>query len=529
VICSQAPGNSWQVLKLLSKTIKRYAMKRLVMQFFVCVILASPVIYLACNKKSLNVPSPTQSEGTYFQTEAEFRTAIMGAYSVLIDFYSSSNSGGGFGNAELQAWYLPGDDLTIGNGNSFDLFKGLSSANPTLNQLWKSCYIMIGRANKVLEKAETAASNVFTTPGSRNSIIGEALFLRAFSHFHLWNMFGTAPIDTIVPKSTSEFNIPSSKGNELLDHVIADLTRAASLLPTSWQPADLGRATQNSANGLLGKVLVFRASASKSTADYQAAIAAFNKLNGISLTANFGDNFDVTKENNSESIFEFQAGPNIKNEGQNSWLANDICDCGVAGSYFQMFSDGAGGYMGGGQYSATDKIKNSFNDADPRLPFTLTPDRKYFVKYVKDGGSLDGAVLSLNNNRLLRYADVLLLKAEAVLQSGGSTSEAISLINQVRTRARGSAAEPADLATTETVKSTIMQWIMDERLRELAGEGHRWFDLRRWQMAGYITLTNAFFSSLVPGDMEFKTNNLLFPIPTNETEVNPNVGQNPGY
>jgi starch-binding outer membrane protein, SusD/RagB family len=504
-------------------------MKRLVVKFFVFAIILSPVIYIACNKKSLNVPSPTQSEGTYFQSEAEFRTAIMGAYSILVDFYSSSNSGGGFGNAELQAWYLPGDDLTIGNGNSFELFKGLSSADPTINQLWKSCYIMIGRANKVLEKAEAAPANVFTTAGLRNTIIGEALFLRAYSHFHLWNMFGTAPVDTIVPKSVTQFNIPSSKGIELLNQVIADLTRAASLLPPSWEPADLGRATQNSANGLLGKVLVFRASATKSAADYQAAITAFNKLSGVSLTANFGDNFDVTKENNSESIFEFQAGPNIKNEGQNSWLANDICDCGVAGSYFQMFSDGAGGYMGGGQYSATDKIQASFNAADPRLPFTLSSDKKYFVKYVKDGGSLDGAVLSLNNNRLLRYADVLLLKAEAVLQSGGSTSETIGLINQVRTRARGAGTEPANLSTTETNKTTIMQWIMDERLRELAGEGHRWFDLRRWHMAGYITLDNAFFSSIAPGDMDFKTNNLLFPIPTNETEVNPNVGQNPGY
>lgn len=504
-------------------------MKRLVVQVFSCVITLTLVIYMACNKKSLNVPSPTQSEGTYFTNEAEFRTAIMGAYSVLIDFYSSSNAGGGFGNAELQAWYLPGDDLTIGNGNSFELFKGLSSADPTINQLWKSCYIMIGRANKILEKAEPAPSSVFTTPGMQNSIIGEALFLRAFSHFHLWNLFGTAPVDTIVPKSTSQFNIPGSKGTELLNQVIKDLTRASNLLPPSWGPSDLGRATQNAANGLLGKVLVYRAAATKSSADYQAAITAFNKLTGVSLTANFGDNFDVTKENNVESIFEFQAGPNIKHEGQNSWLANDICDCGVAGSYYQMFSDGAGGYMGGGQYSATDKIQNSFNSADPRLPYTLSADKKYFVKYVKDGGSLDGAVLSLNNNRILRYADILLLKAEAILQSGGSTSEAIGLVNQIRTRARGTGTEPANLSTAETNKTAIMQWIMDERFRELAGEGHRWFDLRRWHMAGYITLSNAFFNSLAPADMEFKINNLLFPIPTNETEVNPNVEQNPGY
>jgi hypothetical protein len=171
--------------------------------------------------------------------------------------------------------------------------------------------------------------------------------------------------------------------------------------------------------------------------------------------------------------------------------------------------------------------KASFTDGDPRLPVTLTDDKKNVVKYVRDGGALDGSVISRNNNRVLRFADVLLLKAEAVLQSGGSPAEAIDLVNQVRTRARRAGLVPENLSTTETDKATIMQWIMDERLRELAGEGHRWFDLRRWHMAGYITLNNAYFSSLVPGDMEFKPNNILFPIPTNETDVNPNVVQNP--
>jgi hypothetical protein len=506
-------------------------MKRLHIKFFLLLFLVSSFMYLACNKSTLDIPSPTQSEGTYFSSEAEFRTAMLGAYATLTDYYSSSNSGGGFGNAELQAWYLSGDDLTVGSGGalSFEIFKGLSGSNGSLNQVWKSSYIMIGRSNKVLERAENVAAGVFTTPGLQNAVMGEALFLRAFAHFHLWNLFGTAPVDTIVPVSIDEFNLPSSSGNQLLDQAVSDLTRAAALLATSWSAGDLGRVTANSAYGMLGKVLTYRASASKNVADYQAAIAAFDKISGVSLTANFGDNFDVSKENNSESLFEFQAGPNIINQGQNSWLANDICDCGVNGSYFQMFSGGDGGYMGGDRYSASDKIQAAFSNDDPRLAYTLTSDKKFFVKYIRDGGALDGSVISRNNNRILRYADILLLRAEAVLQSGGSTSETIGLINQVRSRARGAGVEPADRSAAETNKTTIMQWIMDERFIELAGEGHRWFDLRRWHMAGYITLNDASFSSLVPGDMDFKPNNILFPIPTSETDVNPNVIQNPGY
>ena len=105
------------------------------------------------------------------------------------------------------------------------------------------------------------------------------------------------------------------------------------------------------------------------------------------------------------------------------------------------------------RYSATDKMQAILDDNDPRLAYTLTSDKKNFVKYVRDGGGDDGGVVTRNNHRILRLADVLLLEAEAVLQSGGSTSEAIGLINQVRTRARtmiAAGTQPADLSTTET-------------------------------------------------------------------------------
>ena len=126
---------------------------------------------------------------------------------------------------------------------------------------------------------------------------------------------------------------------------------------------------------------------------------------------------------------------------------------------------------------------------------------------------------------------MLLLKAEAVLQAGGSTAEAIGLINQVRTRARnmGGGAEPANYSTAETNKTTIMNWIINERLLELAAEGQRWPDLRRWHMGGFITLDNAYFSSNT-STMSFQVpKSLNFPIPNSEIDVNPNIVQNPGY
>jgi hypothetical protein len=123
----------------------------------------------------------------------------------------------------------------------------------------------------------------------------------------------------------------------------------------------------------------------------------------------------------------------------------------------------------------------------------------------------------------------LLLKAEALNESGGSTAEAVQLINEIRTRARGNGAVPADRSTAETDRNVIRQWIMDERLLELAGEGQRWFDLRRWALAGKLTLDNNFFGSDIPNAMGFEEKNLNFPIPNNETNANPNITQNPGY
>jgi hypothetical protein len=184
------------------------------------------------------------------------------------------------------------------------------------------------------------------------------------------------------------------------------------------------------------------------------------------------------------------------------------------------------------RFYGTEKLLNAFSDDDPRLPLTQNPDDRTLTKYVKRDQKNKPGASSENNYRILRYADVLLLKAEAVLQSGGSTTEAIALINQVRAWARNMVSggtAPADVSASETDKAVIMQWIMDERLRELGGEGQRWFDLRRWQMQGLITLDNAFFSSNVTNNINFQLKHLYFPIPNGELDVNPNVQQNPGY
>jgi hypothetical protein len=389
---------------------------------------------------------------------------------------------------------------------------------------------MINRAILVIQKVDAEKGDVYKTPNLKNAHKGEALFLRGYAYYNLWNLFGTAPLVIERVSSTSQFTPPGTTGTQLLDQAIKDFTEAASLLPATWDAANRGRVTTNSANGMLGKSLVFRASATKTAADYTAAITAFNKISGAQLVTNFNDNFAWDTENNKESLFEYQASQAFGFD--NVWLDNDFDNAvGALSIYWGFYSNNGTGQGGRSRYFGTTKLLNAYNANDPRRDSTLNPTDKTVRKYASRDKLSQSNVASINNYRILRFADVLLLRAEALLQSGGSTSEAIGYINQVRTRARamGAGTEPADFSTAETDKTRIMQWIMDERLRELAGEGQRWFDLRRWQMQGIVSLNSAFFNSNL-SDVSFQLpKHLNFPIPNSETDVNPNVKQNEGY
>jgi hypothetical protein len=494
--------------------------------------LAILATYLGCKKSFLDRLPHGATEQTYFSTEAEFTQAVFGIYSKMTDLYGwvTVDRNAGPDNILMPIYLLPGDDITTNNSSEdFEQFGSIEPSNGRLGQFYKTLYQLIARANVLMEKTAAAAPTIYTTPNLKNYHNGEALFLRGFAYYYLWTYFGTAPLNITRVTSSEQFTPPGTTGTQLLDQAIEDFTKAGDLLPTTWSNPDRGRATKNSAYGFLGKSLVFRASANKSVADFTAAVAAFNKISGASLVTKYDDNFAVDTENNPESLFEFQAS---QASGENNiWLENDfdnnIGNLSISWNYYN--GDALGGNS---QFYATNKLVSAYAPGDPRRDLTLDVSDNTIRKYVDRSG---GPVLgyqpggSIDNYRLLRYADALLLKAEALIQSGGSTTEAIGLINQVRTRARGAGASPANFSTAETNRITIMTWIMNERFVELAGEGQRWPDLRRWQLQGIITLNNAFFGSNTT-TMSFQSHkHLYFPIPNSEIDVNPNVKQNAGY
>ena len=480
------------------------------------------LVYSACDHDRLDLEPLGETEDNYFDEQIDFERAVIGIYAKLSDIYWYNG-----GSWSHDMWLLPGDDLTTIGDYAFETFGAIQPGNGDLNNYYRRAYQLMARANVLLQKIEEE-DGAYTDADLKNYHKGEALFLRGYMFFQLWNFFGTPPIITERIQSSDAINPPGSEGNQMLDQAISDLQEAASLLPGTWESANSGRVTSHSANGMLGKALVFRADVTDASADYTAAITAFNNISGRSLVANYDENFSVNHENNAESLFEFQATqPNF----DNVWLDNDFDNAVGSTSAYWGFYDNNFSLFGAQRFIATQKMLDTYGPDDSRGQFFID-DEGNFLKYVVDDQLSQSGVGSVNNPRILRYADVLLLKAEAILKSGGSKAEAIGLINQVRARARnwGGGTEPADRDAGVTDDNTIMQWIMDERLLELAGEdAHRWLDLRRWHMGGDINLGSFDFSSVKDNFNFNPEKHILFPIPTGEVDLNPIIVQNPGY
>jgi starch-binding outer membrane protein, SusD/RagB family len=502
---------------------------------FTCVIVVA--FTSACDEDNLDLAPLASTEEDYFTNEAEFERFLIGIYAKLVRFYAVSSLDGAqnVGTNLYQIQALPGDDLTAGGQIPFEIFDNISPTTGHLGTFYAQCFSIISRASTMLEKLDEAAPEAYQNAELKNYHRGETLFLRSYAYYLLWNVFGTAPLVTKRVTTQAETTPPSSTGTQLLDQAITDLQEAVTLLPASWPDAQRGRITRNAAYGMLGKNLVFRASATNNTADYSAAVSAFNNISGASLVPNFADNFAFDTENNPESLFEFQAhvhGDNLWVGDPDNWEA-----IGVMSTYWEFFVPNGGVNFGYGPLRATQKLVDAFDPQDPRLPLTLNPDDRTIVKYVSRNSKINDGY-SVNNARILRYADVLLLKAEAILMSGGSKAEAIAAVNEVRTRARNmnpGPGIPADYSTAETDTNTILEWIKNERFIELAAEAQRWYDVRRWFLGEKAanpgaTISEEFFNSdSNPEDFVFKVENVYFPIPTSETDNNPNISQNPGY
>ncbi len=505
-------------------------MKKIYIAFCVAALLGG------CKKSELELINPNQIvTETYWKTETDVHSAFAATYGLL------RNVDGGF-------WGVRGIELGNGRGDDFfirndvaDLYRlstfTNNADNGTANSLWNYSYRGIFRANQILENV----GRVPLDDAKMKAYIAEAKFLRGLNYFILAINFGEVPLILSVPKDETEYGKPKSPEADVWKQIIADFTEAGADLPTAYTAEWVGRATKGAALSYLGKAYLY-------TKEYANAETTLRQVTtmGYALMPNYEDNFLVATENNQESIFEIQLGDV---GGTNAWGGENASGALGVTTAQEFAPSEVGGWFEAGP---TDKLFNEFQkeltadgNLDPRMYATLIWDypgatfyrkpftdfrlpfgfKSLFKKYQNytQANELTGAsgasnYTSSNNERALRYADVLLMLAEAINMQG-RPADAYPFVNQIRTRAK-LAALPAGFNQAQ-----MMNEIVHQRMIEFARENHRFYDLKRWgllqqEIANSDKVGKQFF---VPGKHDY------FPIPQNEINTNQLIVQNPNW
>jgi len=510
--------------------------------------MAIVAIGIAGCKKSLNIANPDAvSTLQFWKTAGDAQLGVNAVYST---FHREGLCRWNFFATLIRAdegWSKSGDPTIIAN---FDQFVVSDYNYANVYDIWTDNYFGVNRANQVLDNVP----NITMDATLKNQYLGEAHFLRALFYYELATFFGNVPLEL---KSSLPTDKPSTSAQAAVwAQVEQDCVAAAAVLPASYTGNDVGRATKGAANALLAKAYMQQRNYQAALAPLQAVIQSGN----YTLTTNYQDNFLSTTEFNSESVFEFgnALNPNDTHDDDTDVGAEDNLNYGS--SIPPFFAPPQLGYTDGEarRWPIAEflKEKTTNGGVDPRLATTYLYDstdvrgpnytqiygQTFASRYGTTNVSNDNFVWfaklldydngqaaapgnfeifhSPNNYRFIRYADVLLMYAEA-LNATGSTSSAYQYVDKVRVR--------AGLAPLSTVmpglpQAQFLTQLKHERITELTGEGHRWDDLARWGDLGpALASRDAGFKNFVVGKNE------LFPIPQREIDVNPNLKQNPGY
>ncbi|UFH56977.1 RagB/SusD family nutrient uptake outer membrane protein [Spirosoma sp. KNUC1025] len=392
--------------------------------------------------------------------------------------------------------------------------------------MWNLYYSALYNTNYTLEKLATSTLDASV----KGPIEGQLKFLRAYFYFHLVQYFGDVILVTTTLQSPNQaFDLVRSSQADVWTQIEKDLKDAVTLLPTTYPAAQIGRVTKGAALGLLGKVYL-------NQKKYTDAVTTLKQVTGYSLNPVYADNFNPAKKNGPESIFEvqYQGGNDL---GEWSTFAYTFAPRLSAGAV-----TGFANTTPGGRNVPTNDMIAAYEPGDLRKDASL-----------KTSYTLNGTVVPIpyvikfththtitgrtdDNWPVLRYADVLLMMAEAINEQSGPTAEAFGYLNQVRTRAGLKELSGLDKAAFKTA-------VLKERRVELAFENHRWFDLKRTMTpAELAAFMNAYGAkekakpTVDRGGIAFNAQDYVysdyeyfFPIPAPQILINNKLTQNPGY
>jgi len=519
------------------------------------ILISAALLSTGCKKSELNIPNPNQATTEQFWlTASDAQQGVNAIYSTYhrigfarwMHFMTIIRADEGFSTSPAP-WIR----------NYYDLFIYENYNDGLITSLWQDCYIGINRSNQVLDNVP----NITMDNTTKGQLLAEAKFMRGLFYYTLGLHYGNVPILLHTSKPTDY--PPTSTQEQVYNQAAQDFTDAAAALPATYDANNKGRATKGAAYGLLGKVYMQQRK-------YQQAKDALQWLvegpgAGIyNLVPNYRDNFIETSENNAESVFEFQNAANpidaFDNDAGDGDPNHTPDKLNYGTSIPPFFAPRPIGFTDGqaGRWVVSEMLKENQSNGqrDPRIaatflydstdvrgpnftqvygqtwaslnysndntdPIGVATNRTVYWRKFLDDATMNGEVFhSGNNYRYLRYADVLLMYAEA-LNGLNQTSLAYPYVDRVRQRA---GLRTLTAAMPGLSQQQFLAQLKHERITELSGEGHRWEDLVRWGDLGpALASRDRAFANFVVGKNE------LLPIPQFDLDINPNLRQNPGY
>ncbi len=435
----------------------------------------------------------------------------------------------------------------------------VNANNELLLDFYRGQYQGIARCNLAIKEIPNVDPDEDMTEARKDCLIGEAYFLRALYYFRLVRIYGGVPLVDFVIDSSEKWQQPRASKEDVYNHIIIDLAKAKDLLweKSAYADADLGRATRGAAIAMLMKTYLCMhdyANAYK----YGKLFMEEENQKQYSLCNRYLDNFTLAGENGVESVFEIQ------------YMAEGTSDYGegfgfTRGTFTTILVrprlSSLGGRSGWGFNHPTKNLYDEYEIGDPRREITIgVPSESdlenvevsylgnyyYNLKYsyydwdLKQFPATDHATRSPLNYKLIRLSDVMLMFAEASVETGDNTS-AKKMLEDVRSRARQNSDVNNVLPSFPGYNGyadnsdDLRKAIRHERRVELAMEGHRWFDLVRWGIAyEVLDKTNGSYPRTETQEARdemasfIQGKNELFPLPSEEIHLNP-MDQNEGY
>ena len=490
---------------------------------YMILLLGGCTLMVSCEKILDKEPLGLPDVSSYYDIKSTYLETLTSVYDQVHAGYVTAHRPGVVGDAMS-------DDVNLGPQKNVAITShyNYSFDAQSVTPAWQGLYQLISLANVFLEKVSDNQDN-------RSRLArGEAFFLRGFAYHELARWYGRAQIFTTNPTSSKGYFTERASEEESWNQALSDLRAAAERLPARYpDPNDLGRATLGAAWSYIAKSHLYL----RNWDSVNVYVDKVKALGIYNLTSDYATNFNMTGENNVESIFEVQQGRSgfnvFQNNGENNNYLQQYGPRGLVGKVPGFTSNMQGGY------EPTTNLFNCYAKSDKRIgalfilpgnvltfdgvtinvPADLVTFKKAWSstgiaprKWIIDPSNfinLDAWNTPLNW-KLFRYAELLLMDAEAANELNNNI-RALESLNKVRGR--------AGISILTTIPAAIKDSIRMEYRRELAFEGHRFFQLVRWGTIPQAMLDRGF----IKGKHE------LMPIPQSERDLNPKLDQNPNW